>query len=48
MRSIKGNHIPVVYIKLKMFDGRYLSLDIKVYVCYALRKKAYKIYKVLY
>jgi len=26
MRSIKANHIPVVYMKLKLFSGRHLSI----------------------
>jgi len=26
VRSIKGNHIPVVYIELNMISGRYLGL----------------------
>jgi hypothetical protein len=29
VRNIKGNHIPVVHIWLKMIIGRYLSLTYK-------------------
>jgi len=29
MRSIKGNHIPVAYIRLKLISGRYLGLTYK-------------------
>jgi len=29
VRSITGNHIPVVYIRLKLISGRYLGLTYK-------------------
>jgi hypothetical protein len=29
MKSIKGNHIPVAYIRLKLISGRYLGLTYK-------------------
>ena len=29
MRSIKGNHIPVAYIRLKLISRRYLGLTYK-------------------
>jgi len=29
VKSIKANHIPVVYTQLKMISGRYLSLTYK-------------------
>ena len=29
MRSIKGNHIPVAYIRLKLISGRYFGLTYK-------------------
>jgi len=29
VRSMKENHIPVVYIKLKVISGRHLSLTYK-------------------
>jgi len=47
MRSIKGNAIPVAYIRLKLIGGRYFGLTYIRYINVT-QKIVYTIYKVLY